>query len=482
MLIAVASDVLRNDVFRLVVGELIVSAGALAIVLHLVRPRSTDRSTLYFGLAAFLFGLRLILGMNALNSSFPSIPWRTIESSITLVIGLPFVFFLGSTLGRAYPWFTRAVALATVFVGLFGAVRLFLHASMSQAWFVNGIVIVASLAGWIYVGIFPKIPIDREVRALRIGLTVLGLFSLYQNLAVIGVFRFLDFLEPVGMLFLLGTFLYVSASRSLRQESKLLAIRNELEIAREIQAALLPQLAEALAGVEIHARYSPAGSVAGDFYDVLSDGQGLGVLIADVSGHGVPAALSASMLKVALRAQTQHRTNPAEVLAGLNRTLCGTLRDQFITAAYVYFDPAGQKLHYAGAGHPPILLWRAADGRVDSLEENGLFLGPFREAKYTAVSSPFEPGDRCLLYTDGLAEAENSKGEEFGSARLKVFLEKSGKMDVNSACTALLDRVTEWSGGALANQQDDITVVVVECKPVDVLALAEAPQGAFCWT
>jgi sigma-B regulation protein RsbU (phosphoserine phosphatase) len=472
VLIAVGSDVLRNDVFRLIVGELIATAGAVALVLQPLRSRSTDRSTLYFGLAALLYGLRLIVELDLLHSAFPSIPWHVFDSSITLVIGVPFALYLGSTLGRAYPWFSRGVVIATMLVALMGAVRLLQQAPMSRVWLVNGIVIVASLAGWIYIGIFPRIPIDVEVRVLRRGLLVLGLFTGYQNLAVIGVFHYYGFVEPAGMLFLLGAFLYVSAHRSLRQETNLLAIRNELEIARQIQSALLPKLDEVIAGVEIHARYAPMGSVAGDFYDVLTDGQGLGVLIADVSGHGVPAAMSASMLKVALRAQAEHIATPEKVLSGLNRTLAGAgmLGSQFITAAYVYFDTERRELRCAGAGHPPPLLWHTRTHTVESMEENGLFLGPFPEAQYTARRRPFEPGDRCLLYTDGLVEAANGRAEEFGSSRLCDFLAGHSDLPVDPVCTALLDQVTAWSGGQLESQQDDITFVAVEFRPTGAAA------------
>ena len=468
MQIAVASDVLRSDVFRLVVGQLILTAGLCALILHWLRTRSTDRSTLYFGVVSLLYGLRLIVELQMLPAAFPSVPWRVFDHSITLVIGVPFALYLGSTLARAYPWFTKTVIVLVVLIGALGAFTLIQQAPMEHVWYLNGLLTVVSLVGWLYIGFFPKIPIDREVRVLRFGLLALGLFSLFQNLSVMHVLPQLGFFEPFGMVFLLGSFFYVSASRSLRVETNLLAIRNELDIARQIQASLLPKLDEAIAGVEIHARYAPAGSVAGDFYDVLSDGRGMGVLIADVSGHGVPAALSASMLKVALRAQADQISNPAEVLSGLNRTLRGMLGSQFITAAYAYFDSARHELRYAGAGHPPLLVWRCATKSVESIEENGLFLGPFPQAKYSAVSSPFEPGDRCLLYTDGVVEASNRKDEEFGAPRLSEFFASNSDLPADLFCSALFDQVTAWSERKADSQQDDISLVLVEFQPAAV--------------
>jgi sigma-B regulation protein RsbU (phosphoserine phosphatase) len=460
--ITIAFDALRNDAFRLIVGELIASAGVVALILYHFRSRTTDRSTLYFGLGALLYGLRLIFALTTLQSSFPFVPWRVFESLITLVIGLPFVLYIGSTIGRAYPWFIRGVVAANILLAMAGTIRLAQQAPMDHISFLTRILSIASLTGWVYIGVFPKIPVDREVRALRIALLALALSALYQNLPVIGILPKVAFLEPLAMIFLLGTFLFVSATRSLRMESSLIAIRNELDIARQIQSALLPRLEGAIGGVEVHSRYSPAGSVAGDFYDVLSDGHGLGVLIADVSGHGVPAALSASMMKVALRAQAGQMAHPEEVLAGLNKTLCGTLQDQYITAAYVYCDTERHELRYAGAGHPPVLLWRSGARKVEALEENGLFLGPFPKAEYASLCTAFEPGDRCLLYTDGLVEASNHKGEEFGAERLSEFLARNSGLEANAACSALLDTVTAWLGGGLESQQDDITFVVVE--------------------
>jgi sigma-B regulation protein RsbU (phosphoserine phosphatase) len=466
--ITIAFDALRDDAFRLIVGELIASAGVVALILHRFRPRTTDRSTLYFGLASFLYGLRLIFELRVLEAAFPSVPWEIIEYSITLIIGMPFVLYLGSTLGRAYPRYTQTVLAANILLALWGAFRMITHgpmdrpAAMERVFFLNGLLVVGTVLGWGYIGIFPKIPIDREVRALRIGILVIGLSSLEQNLSVIGLLPRHGFWEPLGMVFLLGTFVYASATRSLRMETALFTIRNELAIARQIQSALLPKLDRSIAGLEVHARYAPAGSVAGDFYDVLTDGQGLGVLIADVSGHGVPAALSASMLKVALKAQAGQMAHPAEVLAGMNRTLSGMLGEQFITAAYVYFHTERRELRYAGAGHPPVLLWRSAIRRTESLEKNGLFLGPFAGAQYSSITSPFEPGDRCLLYTDGLVEASNSKNEEFGLSRLGDFLADNSEKTANTFCNVLLDQVTAWSVTEPDRQQDDITFMVVE--------------------
>jgi len=158
---------------------------------------------------------------------------------------------------------------------------------------------------------------------------------------------------------------------------------------------------------------APMSAVAGDFYDFLPvDEHRIGILVADVTGHGVPAALIASMLKVAFASQADSAADPARVLAGLNRSLCGKFEDHFVTAAYVFADTERNVLSYAGAGHPPLMLASGSSGAVRQIEENGLMLGLFPEAEYSSTEIPLDSGDRCLIYTDGVFEAMNAAQEE----------------------------------------------------------------------
>ena len=125
-------NVARNDAFRLILGELIVIAGVVALILHQFRSRTTDRSVLYFGLASSLYGLRLIFEIAMLRATFPSVPWEIIEYSITLVIGVPFVLYLGSTLGRAYPRYMQTVLAANILLALWGAFRLITNSAVDR--------------------------------------------------------------------------------------------------------------------------------------------------------------------------------------------------------------------------------------------------------------------------------------------------------------------------------------------------------------
>jgi sigma-B regulation protein RsbU (phosphoserine phosphatase) len=245
---------------------------------------------------------------------------------------------------------------------------------------------------------------------------------------------------------------------------QLLELNNELEMAREIQLSILPHEIPKIRGLEIAARYVPMSSVAGDFYDfIIVDEKHVGILVADVSGHGLPAALIASMLKVALAAQVLHAVDPGRVLGGLNQSLCGKFKHHFVTAAYVFLDMEKNTMSYAGAGHPPLLLWRTATRSASEVLENGLLLGLFPEASYSAVELPVEPGDKAVLYTDGILETRNPSKQEFGLDLFKGFLESNHNLTADKFVDLLLEELGNWSEHPKGNgQDDDITLLAID--------------------
>jgi serine phosphatase RsbU (regulator of sigma subunit) len=256
--------------------------------------------------------------------------------------------------------------------------------------------------------------------------------------------------------------------RGIREQlaMQLQAIQGEMETARQIQLSILPREIPAIKGLEIAARYIPMTSVAGDFYDFIPiDEKRIGILVADVSGHGMPAALISSMLKIALDGQTAHATEPARVLAGLNRVLCGKFQGHFVTAVYVVVDTGKQSLLYAGAGHPPLVIKDRSARETRDFLENGLFLGFFPEATYTAVEIPFKAGDWGLLYTDGILEMTDPAEEQFGLERLKQFLQDNHGLSVGPFVDALLDELSRWSGLASGREpEDDVTLLAFNFK------------------
>ena len=258
------------------------------------------------------------------------------------------------------------------------------------------------------------------------------------------------------------------ALRGIRKQlgQRLLAIQKELETARQIQLSILPSEIPKIEGLDMAARYVPMTAVAGDFYDfILVDEQHIGILVADVSGHGMPAALIASMLKIALSAQWAHAADPAQVLLGLNQALCGKFQHHYVTAAYLFVDMQKRTLTYAGAGHPPLLLRDGSSKGVRNLVENGLFLGRFPFATYSSLEVPLNAGDRVLLYTDGIPETTNPAGVEFGTDCFKRFLEAEQSTSADQFADRLLEELSRWSArGSTDELDDDITMVVIHVK------------------
>ena len=185
------------------------------------------------------------------------------------------------------------------------------------------------------------------------------------------------------------------------------------------------------------------------------------MLVADVSGHGVPAALIASMVKVAASAQAAHAADPGRVLSGINQVFCGQLDQQFITGGYLHVDTGEGRFAYASAGHPPSMLWRAGARCVEELADGGPLLGLFDGAAYVSSTGRIAPGDRILLYTDGVVEATNGAGEFFEGERLKDFLAAHPDLPADTFADMLLRHLQTWSGRR-RGFDDDLTLVVVD--------------------
>ncbi len=306
---------------------------------------------------------------------------------------------------------------------------------------------------WIYRARLP--PLFKSP-AIAIGATVFILFVINQNVGRPLVPS--TNVEPVGVFIFQVCLGDAVVGSVFAREAALVAVNRELETARQIQIALLPRGVPRLSHVDLAVRYLPMTAVAGDLYDfaVLS-ATSVGVLIADVAGHGVPAALVASMVKVAFTSQSVHAGDPAAVLTGMNKTLCGHLEGSFVTAIYAVIDR--ETIVYANAGHPSFLVGRT-DGRVDSAEERGCMLGVFAEAMYANGHIEVGPGDQILLFTDGVPEAQNVLGEFLDVDRVQEWLTSSRGKNASTVADSILERLRRWRG--VSAFDDDVTLVVAD--------------------
>jgi sigma-B regulation protein RsbU (phosphoserine phosphatase) len=236
----------------------------------------------------------------------------------------------------------------------------------------------------------------------------------------------------------------------------------EVAEARAIQQGLLPKTIPQQAGYEIAGTWQPAQSVGGDYYDVLAfDDATLGLCIADVAGKGLPAALLMSNLQAAVRGLAGPLLPPGGLCARLNSLVCqNTGADRFITFFYAHLDTPARLLSYTNAGHnAPILLRR--DGSHERLQAGGGVLGVFPHQAFSTGSAQLAPGDRVLFFTDGVTEAGDHAGEEFGEARLLNLLQEHRAAAALALQEKILTAVGEFSRG---HWQDDATLLVLAVK------------------
>jgi serine phosphatase RsbU (regulator of sigma subunit) len=238
-------------------------------------------------------------------------------------------------------------------------------------------------------------------------------------------------------------------------------LQRQLRVARDVQQRLFPKHRPALATLDYAAYCQPALGMSGDYYDFLDLGNGrLGLLVVDVVGKGIPAALLMASIHAAIRTHAPlFQDRCGELLSHLNTLLYeSTDPGMFATVFYGVYDESSRVLTYANAGHEPPLLLRAADGDCVRLESETTPAGlcPSIPALQSAVQ--LEPGDWLLMFTDGITEARNMEGEEFGTAGILAAMDRNAGRSAEEVREQILDAVRNHSRGLL--QSDDVTLIV----------------------
>jgi sigma-B regulation protein RsbU (phosphoserine phosphatase) len=448
-------------------GAVLLFIGVCSGAIALIRRRGEVRILVWFALFSGIYGVRLLLQVAVRMASSRQTALtlqNTIDVISYLVLVVAIMFWWELSLGKLRRFnemvMIPAVIIAMVGIGLVAAGK---PAAIIMP-FNNGLAVCVVLI-LLVISVIPRLSsryLAVPARVLAVGTSVFAFVALWVNLEGFLGLPNINSLEPIAFTIFVLSLGYVAAEKIFANERRLLAIESELSIAREIQRSILPVNVPELANTRVAAAYHPMTSVAGDFYEfVVVDRDHAGFLVADVSGHGVPAALIASMIKVAMQSVSADAGDPAQVLRGLNRVLSNQLRGQFVTAAYLWLDMENRRARYSAAGHPPLLCWRAAGGELKRLESNGLLFGVLPDTEYPNLDFDVSAGDRLLLYTDGIVEAENAAGDAFGDSRLEQVLRTHHALSAAELSDRMLEAQRNWQPPSVL-QQDDLTLVVID--------------------
>ena len=277
----------------------------------------------------------------------------------------------------------------------------------------------------------------------------------------------------------LGIFIFSFIITNLQEERKTRVERDnylrdierkntELDIAADIQKSFLPTEIEQLIGFDIAATSIPAKEVGGDFFDVIpfavlpAKDHKAGIMIADVSGKGIPAALFMALSLVVMRVSSLWHTHPADVLRDANGIISGDTKEtgMFVTVFYAVIDEELREVTYANAGHNPPMVYRAGTGMIEESGVTGVALGIMDTATYTERVCVLSPGDIMLLYTDGITEAENEAEGMFGEERLREGLSQYHTLPARGIMDSVLHDARGFAAGY--PQSDDMTLMVLK--------------------
>jgi sigma-B regulation protein RsbU (phosphoserine phosphatase) len=239
-------------------------------------------------------------------------------------------------------------------------------------------------------------------------------------------------------------------------------MQRELQLAREMQTSFLPQEVPQIPGWEFAARWQPAREVAGDYYDFIPVGQdSLGLVIADVTDKGAPAALFMVFSNSIVRASLHPDMAPAESIQNANRLITNKSPNaMFVTLVYVLLEPGTGQAVYVNAGHNPPLYYNAAENRLQRLSRTGMVLGIDADTPYFQRSMVLAPGDFLLLYTDGLTDSMDQHNQPFGMERLETIIQENKDRSADSIVTRIEEALFSHSGGT--TPFDDVTLLLVK--------------------
>jgi len=317
------------------------------------------------------------------------------------------------------------------------------------------------LTGWrVFLAVAHRLaPWRRVLFALAVPVVLCGWIGYFVSMLGQGVWLggFPPIFSLQGWLLISASLLLFLLVLELRDK---LSLKSDLEIARQIQFGLLPFAPYVAADLHVETAMRPANTVGGDYFDLIDLGEDrLAVVIGDVAGKGMPAALLMALLQGSLRTLITAGLRGADVVSKLNAHLCANIpSNRLVTFFYGELDRTTGMLDYVNAGHNPPFILRA-DGPSERLAPTAMALGILPEASFELFAAELEPGDRMLLYTDGITEATNPRDEEYGDARVELWLRDHRGADGRALIEGLVEDVVRFASPV--RPRDDMTLMSV---------------------
>jgi len=460
---------LRGQLVNIMSGAVFLFIGLASCSLAAVRRRGGVRIFVWLGIWSGLWGARLLAESAAVVAALPhwvqiSVPFLRIAVTY-LLLPVASLAWLELSAGK-FRHFLRTLIFISLAIGVTG-IGIFVITGFGDKLIpYNNLLAAAALLVLVIIVVVPALSrkfLTLPNRAVMVaGTLVFAAEALYFSLS-----RLLHYHTPttrftgsLGLAVLLFSFGYVAVQIVLASERRLLSIENELAIARDIQTSILPGDSPSIKNLRVAAAYRPMTEVAGDFYEFIPVNHNcIGFLVADVTGHGIPAALIAAMIKVAMQSLVPHAHDPRRVLRGLNGVLSAQMGPQLVSAAYLWVDTENRIALYSAAGHPPLLHCRGDE--LNRIESNGLLLGVLPDSEYPVCDMAILPGDRFLLYTDGVSEPENALGDSFGEFKFEQVVRNNQLRPPSELLDRLLTEIRHWQPASMA-QHDDITLIAID--------------------
>lgn len=458
--------VIRMSAGRGVLGAFFLLLGVFIIIVFLPSPMRRD--SLAFSLFLFLMGLH-VLSQTPVRLFFVSDPGLWLAARLITIYLLPpsYGAFIDTSFSKKGDWMGRIWIIALVW-GLLSLIltslRLVHWHSLVLAYY--PVVALTGLAAF-WIPARRAREGDFEARLYLIGFAGFVILTLPDLMGGLGWATMST--AHVGMFILVCSIAFILMGRHSRLlhdmahiTGELRSVQREIEITHTVHLGLLPDHPPLVSGLSWSIDYLPSARVGGDFYDFASGDEGVCVLLADVTGHGVPAAVFASSVKMAFGLEEHHIGDPALVLRNMNRSLYGRVGDQLLTATCTLIDLKRWRIVHASAGHLPALFWRARTRELCGLKPRGRLMGFSADPECeNLIVEGIETGDRLILFTDGLTEATNRQGEPFGEDRLMQLVRDSADVSIEEFRHRLRLLLQTWNGGTLP-LEDDLTLLALQ--------------------